>query len=245
MNSESILNPTIFFAGWEIREPITSATDFLVAVVAGVALWRLLRLSRSAWSLPTRLIVSYFMSLVVGMTCASVLGHLLQAYVPYEAKAIGWLISAVGLGCFEFSSLYLLSPHLSERSFRRIRRWILLHHTLFFLAMCFPEARVFSTVKLNSTLSLVFTVLPLQAYRWQQTRAESSRWFVMAVLFGIFPALTYNLQLSLDRWFNYHDLSHVLFAAYVYLVYQGAKRLFEPSDVVQPELRVHEPSLQK
>lgn len=240
MKPEEILNPTVFVAGWEIREPITSATDLLVAIVAGVALWRLLRRGRRTWTLPTRLIIGYFAALMVGMACASVFGHLLQAYMPWEAKAIGWIISAVGLGCFEFGSLYLLRPQLRPSVFRAVGFWILLHHGLFLLAMCFTETRVFSTVKLNSSLSLVFTVLPLQVYRWRQTRADASRWFAMAVLFGIFPALTYNFQLSLDRWFNYHDLSHVLFATYVYLVYQGAKRLLEPVDALQPEPRVRE-----
>lgn len=245
MNPEDILNPTVFVAGWELREPVTSATDFLVAVVAGMALWRILRQTSEPRILPLRLMLVYLTAVMVGMSCASVLGHLLQAYVPWEAKAIGWMISAVGLACFEFSSLHLLRPHLSERACQYISGWILLHHALFFLAMCFPETRIFSTVKLNSSLSLVCTVLPLQAFRYQQTRADSSRWFVMAVLFGIFPALTYNLQLSLDRWFNYHDLSHVLFATYVYLVYQGVKRMPDSWHWNEADYVVSEAFLQK
>lgn len=245
MNSEDILNPTVFLANWELREPVTSATDLLVALTAGLVLWQLRSQSSAPRPRPLRLMMGYLLAVALGMACASVFGHLLQAYVPWEAKAIGWMISAVGLACFEFSSLHLLRPHLPSWSARLIATWILLHHSLFFLAMCFPETRAFSTVKLNSTLSLVVTVLPLQAYRWHQTRASSSRWFVGAVLFGIFPALTYNLQLSLDRWFNYHDISHVLFATYVYLVYQGTKRLLEPQDDSQTAARSEEGLLQK
>jgi hypothetical protein len=228
MNPDDILNPTVFYAGWEIREPVTSSTDLLVAIVAGVALWRLSRLQQGATWPTLSLTRGYFFCLMAGMGIAAIFGHLLQAYVPWEMKMIGWIFSAFGTGMFEWSGLIQLRQHISPARTRLFGTWILLHHGLFFLAMAIPETRNFDTVKVNSTLSLMCTALPIYAYLYHRTREALSGWFVAALLFGVFPGLTYNLQLSIDRWFNFHDVSHVLLATYVYLLYQGAKRLTKP-----------------
>lgn len=234
MNPNDILNPTVFYAGWELREPVTSATDFLVAVMAALSLWRLWKRQQGSQTVAQQLMRGYFVCLALGMGCAAILGHLVQAYVPWEAKAVGWIFSAVGIACFEASSLSQNRPHLSRLAQRLLNGWVLLHLGLFLLAMCLPAWRNFETVKLNSALGLMGTVLPLQAYRLWRSQAPASRWFVGAVLFGVFPALTFNLEISFSRWFNYHDISHVLMATYVYLVYQGAKRLPDASQAARP-----------
>lgn len=217
-----ILNPTVFWAGYEWREPVTSATDFLVAVVAMIALWRL---RDAAKTLPMNLMRGYFVCLAAGMASAAILGHLLQAYVPWETKAIGWVFSAIGIMCFEWSSWVQVRKWVPLRGHQLIGLWIVLHHTLFFVAMCFDGTRVFETVKTNSTLGLAFSVLPMQAYLFWKTRSPSSRWLAGAVIFGLAPAMTYNFEISVSRWFNFHDVSHVLMATYVFIVYQGTRRL--------------------
>jgi len=228
-----ILNPTVILAGWELREPVTSATDFLTAMVCLWAFWRLSMIPKqgivSERERPIKLMVRYFLFMGIGMGFAAITGHLMQAYVPWETKMIGWSFSAIALNHFERMSLELARPYLGEKRSKWVELWIWGHFSLFFLSLCFPTTRNFEIVKLNSTLSLVGTVLPLQfiAFRFQQVKP--SRWYIGAVIFGILPAIVFNMEISLSRWFNFHDISHVLMATYSFILFLGTYFLIKGS----------------
>ena len=83
-----ILNPTIFIGNFEWREPVTTLTDFLVAIVAFLGYLKF-RSYKNKKSLSFNYFKYYFLCFAVGMTSAAWFGHGLQAYVGPEFKRIG------------------------------------------------------------------------------------------------------------------------------------------------------------
>ena len=77
-----VLNPTIFIGELEIREPITSLTDFLTACVSGVSFFLFLFYKKGGKSKSFVFFKFYFLCYFIGMTSAAFLGHAFQAYLP-------------------------------------------------------------------------------------------------------------------------------------------------------------------
>ena len=101
---EEMLNPTVFIGDFQWREPITTLTDFLVAIVALIGFIKFSKFKgekkRSFYYYKY-----YFLFFAIGMTSAAWIGHGLQAYLEPEYKRIGWFCGSsallmLGLGSF-------------------------------------------------------------------------------------------------------------------------------------------------
>ena len=100
-----VLNPTIFIGELEIREPITSLTDFLTACVSGVSFFFFLFHNKNSKNKSFVFFKFYFLCYFIGMTSAAFLGHAFQAYLPKEVKIIGWQSYCINI--FKKTSFWL------------------------------------------------------------------------------------------------------------------------------------------
>ena len=217
----NILNPSISLYGWEIREPVTSLTDFLTALVCLYAFIQLIRIGRQGRI--HQLFRAYFALMAIGMSFAAFAGHAFQAYLSTEWKMTGWIFAALALMCLEWIALTVNQNRLPRAVVIAISTWIPFHFIMFLTAILIPEIRNFAFVKINSTIALMGVVMPLMVYYGFDTRHPGSRWVILAILWGVLPAIVYNFELSLGRWFNYHDISHILMATYSFLLYKGGR----------------------
>ena len=217
----NILNPSISLYGWEIREPVTSITDFFTALVCLYAFIQLSRIGRQGWI--HMLFRTYFALMTIGMCSAAFAGHAFQAYLSTEWKMMGWILAALALMCLEWIAFALNKDRLPQPVKLAISVWIPVHFLLFLTAISLPEIRNFSYVKINSTVALMGVVMPLMVFYGFETRHPGSRWIILAILWGILPAIVYNFEISLGRWFNYHDISHILMATYSFMLYKGGR----------------------
>lgn len=216
-----ILNPTIEWMGWEIREPVTSATDLLTGIVSLFAFIHL-SLMRSK-SQVVFLIRAYFLLMATSMAFAATAGHAFQGYLAWEWKMVGWSLGALAICMLEFASIKLLEKTLGEKYSLWLRIFVVLHILIFFICLANPSTRGFSIVKINATVGLIFTVLPLHAYNYFVNKDTGSGWILFAMFWTLIPAYIYNMEVSYSRWLNFHDISHLLMAIYTLYLYFGAR----------------------
>jgi len=111
---EDILNPTTFIGNFEWREPVTTLTDFLVAIVASIGFIKFLKY-KGEKSKRSHYFKLHFLFFAIGMTSAAWFGHGLQAYVGPEYKRIGWVMAATGLRMFGLGSLQELKENITSK----------------------------------------------------------------------------------------------------------------------------------
>ena len=231
MGPEAISNPSIYIGAFELREPITTLTDLVFAGVGWYAFARFYR-HKGEKTEAFRFFYFYFFFFGFGITCASLLGHAFQAYLTPDYKAIGWSITSFGIMSIELASLNLIS-NMIKRTYKYIFRTFIVMHIIAFLAlMMFDETRDFRFSAANSVIGLVLVSMSMQIFHGVKMKSKGSWLLVAAILFGFSPLFVYIFKFSISNWFNYHDLSHLLLATSMYIMYLGAWRLgTKPSSV--------------
>lgn len=222
--TDLILNPTVFLGSFEWREPITTLTDFLVAIIAFIGFLKF-SFYKGEKSVSFSFYKYYFLCFAIGMTSAAWFGHGLQAYVGPEFKRIGWTCSATGLLILAFASLLQIQSEISKKFFQVVRILIISQYILFLFLMLSPQYSDFIYAQLSTTVALVGIVLPMQIFYYRKSRKVGSLIISIAIVYGIVPGAVYNNQISFHRWFNYHDFSHVLVAVFMTTMIIGASRL--------------------
>jgi len=221
---DEILNPTIFLGNFEWREPVTTLTDFLVASVAFIGFMKYKSYSKEKPE-SFNYFKYYFLCFAIGMTSAAWFGHGLQAYFGPEFKRIGWVCGATGLLLFGLGSLIEIKNHLSHSIATILKSLFIAQYVLFIFLMIIPMYSDFIYAQLSSTVSLIAFILPFTIYNYWKTKSKGSFIIMLTIGYSIIPGLVYNNQISVGRWFNYHDISHVLMAIFMVLMIIGTSRL--------------------
>ncbi len=218
----SILNPSIYLNGFEIREIVTSLTDVLTASICLFSYFKLSKADTDDRFL--RNLRFYFLIMGVGLLAGGIFGHALQAYLTVKWKWAGWISSAVAFGFFVWGAVDLVSPYVSDTVHKILKLWAILQPTLFLTLLASPDFQTFDLVKVNSTVAVSATLLPLFFFHWIKTKHPGSKLMVFAFLYALIPGVQYNLKLSVSQWLNYHDISHLLMAIYTVMLYRAGKK---------------------
>lgn len=228
----SVLNPTVFVGEFEWMEPVTTLTDFLVALVCWSAYYFFRRLKNSeAPSYPW--FRKYFLVFAIGMTIAAWLGHGFQAYISPSYKAIGWICGATGLMFLQMGSLKLVQKRLSNKVQKLLPKWFVFQWIAavclmtYFLSVGIEQA--FKVTQFNSVLALWGFVLPMHVFAYKKLEIVASKLVIIALLYSAIPGTVYSQQLSISNWFNYHDISHVLMAIFMTIMFLGLYQLVKPA----------------
>lgn len=227
----SVLNPTVFIGNFEWREPVTTLTDFLVALVCWAAFYFFSQLKNSqSGAYPW--FKKYFFVFAIGMTSAAWLGHGFQAYVATSYKAIGWMFGATGLMLLQMGSLTLIKANLSRRMLKILPKWFVLQWLIaivcmvYFLSIGIEQA--FKVTQINSVVALWGFVLPMHIFAYKKLAIQGSKIIIVALLYSAIPGIIYSQKVSLSNWFNYHDISHILMAIFMSIMFFGLYQLVKP-----------------
>lgn len=223
-HSDPILNPSMVFSSFEIREPITSLTDFLVALTAMYAVYRFFSY-KGEKSEHYNTYRTYFIFLAIGMTSAAFLGHAFQAYISPRWKSLGWMLSSTGQLFLVIATINQMGYKWSLKLRRNIKTLVFLKYITFISLVLIPATSSFKLVQVNSTLDLVFTVLPLQFIFYRDHKMTGTLVVISALIYAMIPGMVYTNELSVDRWFNYHDISHVMMAIFVFFMFFGTFKM--------------------
>ena len=226
MEADSILNPIQFIGSVEWREPVTTLTDFLVALVCWTAFYFFQR-QKSSSHVSYPWFRGYFLVFAIGMTSAAWLGHGFQAYVSPKTKMIGWICGATGIGFLQMGSLRAIEE-LIKPSLRKVLPYVFFFEWLVAVSLMIGLFD-FRVTQVNSAFGLVGLVLPMHIYRYLKTKKAGSKWIIGALAYSLIPGIVYSNQISISRWFNYHDISHVLMAVFMTLMFMGLHRIISPN----------------
>lgn len=221
---DEILNPTIFIGNFEWREPVTTLTDFLVGMVALAGFVKFQRYKQEK-AKSFNYFKFYFLCFAIGMTSAAWFGHGLQAYVGPEFKRIGWTCGATGLLLFGLGSFVEIKDYVNRSLFLTLKTCFIGQYLFFIFLMLNPIYSDFMYAQLSSTISLIVFILPLNVFNYMRSKSKGSLWIVLTICYSILPGLLYSNQVSVNRWFNYHDISHVLMAIFMLLMIVSTSRL--------------------
>ncbi len=204
-----------------ISEPMTMATDYLVAALAvwlGARLWRH---GEAGWS-PARLWAVSFFALAIGALAGGT-AHGFRAHLGEDAHGAIWKVTVWSIG---IAGAALLGGEVIAR-FRGSWRRALLGLVAFKLGVyCVWMAAHddFRYVVWDYAPALV-SVLALELWAWARRRAASAPWVVAGILVSFAAAGVQLSGFSLHRHFNHNDLYHVVQMLGIWLLYRGGRRL--------------------
>lgn len=207
--------------GLRVLEPVTAFTDLITATVCFVAFARLRALARPERE--HRWMANYFLFMGTAVTFSAFIGHAFLYFFTPAWKMIGWTSSALAIWFVEMSSLEAVKQGLKPQWVSLWRGIFFVQWLVFMALIVNPATRSFEMVKLNSSVGLAVVVLALQGYHYWHSREDGRLLLMLGIVMGIFPAIIYTGQISLHRWFNYHDISHLLMALDMYVIYRGAR----------------------
>jgi len=220
---DPILNPTLIIGEFEWREPITTLTDSLTGFVCIFA-FVVFSKYKGKKSESFKYFKIFFLLFSIGMMSAAWFGHGLAAYVTPRWKVIGWVINSAANLFLGLATLKEITPLIKPHIARWIKFVFISQVSIFIVFMLIPSTSFFGLAQLCSLLSLIGMVLPMHIFNFFKTKSQGSKLFIIAIGMGVLPGIIFNTQLSVNRWFNYHDISHVVMATIFFVLFLAARK---------------------
>jgi hypothetical protein len=205
----------IEIAGVVIRDPVTALTNIGIFATGLVCY---LRLRKPELQFPHRNWISFF--LLVGIAALiGVVVHGFSFYTPADLHFhIWWTMGAV-----QGAGVSLAQFGFTSNVFARFRKLVIALVSLQFIAFAvllyvtgsFKVAEVHVAVGLLPIM-FYYLYMGMKGYRPELLIA-------VGILISGLTALVHTLKLSIDLWFNYNDLAHVLIMISMVVMYKGVQ----------------------
>ncbi len=229
------MQPSIFLFGWQIDEPVTTATDLLVTAVSFLCWLRLAktvdggRRTVDGGIHPAFLnwMRAYFLVFGISTFFGGILGHGFLRLGDFNLmKMPGWLPGMFATAFLARASVELIRPMVAPGFTKRAiwLVWLVLGATV--VAMLVRPG--FNWVKVNGFLQVIGLVLPISIFTFREKKHPGSRHFLWAIGWTTLASLFFSQKISPHIWFNHVDVSHIFLAVAAWFYYRGA-RSFESS----------------
>lgn len=205
-----------------LAEPMTVATDWLLALVVSVwalRLWRRPQASARWWA-----------AAFAASAVAALVGGAAHGFAPYLsplAKQLIWKITVLSVGLASFCML-LGAGRASLRA--QHWRWLLTAALLKFCGyaawMLGHDAFIYVIYDYGSAMLMV---LAMQLYRQLRFADPAARWVIAGILLSFAGAAVQASRLKLHVHFNHNDLYHLIQIGAFYLLWQGGMRFIDRS----------------
>jgi len=223
----SEVEPTDFYIGsFLIQEPVTTLTDVLTASVC-IGAFIYLNSMGVKKDKAFAFAKYYLLFMGLGTLFAAFFSHAIVYKTGHNFRTIGWTLTAIGVYCIENAALLYYQREKIGRPLDKFRFVFKVQLILFILALTNPEMRVFELVQVNATLGIAMIALPLFAYLYFKCKKLGYTKLFFALLTTFIPGLVFNFELTLHKYFNYHDIAHVLMAGVSFLIFLGVRQLGE------------------
>lgn len=213
--------PSIFIGNIMVSEPITTLTDLMITVTCVVCF---IRLSKKSNTVKAKSYMQYYL-LFIGLSTflAGIFGHCFNHILGFEWKLPGWIASIVAIGLLERAALEHSRALIHERVYRRLKVFNVVEIILFgWIAIATMN---FLAVVVQTAFVMVFVVLVLQIYTYQRTGDKGCYYMLIAIAVAALSAFTFIFEISISKWFNHADLSHIIIAISAYFYYLSAKNM--------------------
>lgn len=213
-------NPSIELFGLRVDEPVTMSTDIVVAVIG---IMGYIKLASANNSRHVSLYSYFFLGMGFSTLIAGIIGHGFLYRFGADAKMYGWVLGIIGTGFAQFAVLYHVKESLNKTAFSIL------------LFTCYIEVvsamillfyfRSFVVVEVHAAFGLVGVVTVLEAINYFATKSKLSLNMVIGVGLTAVAIVFHTTKISISKWFNYMDISHVFLGLAVYIMIKGV--LFE------------------
>jgi hypothetical protein len=215
---ENYLQPSIEILNLRIDEPITTATDLLLAAVCFYAFYRIRQLEHTGKV--KRYFKYYFLTLGLGAMFGGLFGHAFLYRLAPQWKLLSWILTMVSVLLLAHALMEVTKPLIKpvvSRLISRINLMILaiaLFFTLWTLA--------FSPVMYYTIFGMIVVVGSLCYFYFQKTGSRGVLIMMGAIGVGLISAMVASFGWGLSPWFNHNDISHVILTFSAFSLYKGA-----------------------
>lgn len=218
--------PSIYPFGLRIDQPVTTLTDMLVALVCFYAYYKL-----ANYKADYRIYVqarAYFFCMGVATFIGSIVSHgFLYALSP-SWKFLGWAFAMYAINRLERAMIYYSRPLMSSELTQFFDRFNVFELIVFAglaygnLLFGFFDIDSFIFVEIHSAYGLLVFVFGFGIFNFiKRGHNRDVLYFLWAVGAAACAALFFSLKISINKWFNHVDISHIFMAISAFLFYLG------------------------
>lgn len=212
------IQPSIEVLNIRVDEPITTATDLLLAAVCFYAFFRIRKLETTRKI--KRYFKYYFLALGLGAMFGGLIGHAFLYNFSDPWKLVSWILLVVSVACIVQALIELARP-LLKPGFTRIA--VMLNLLFLVIALFFTIWTIaFSAVKFYTLFGLFCVVGSLSYYIYKKTGNRGVVRFMIAVALALTSAFVFSFEWGLSPWFNHNDICHVILSISALIIYKGA-----------------------
>ncbi len=228
-----MITHTTFF-GFLIAEPTTALTDLILAVLCVVFFFRFSHGAKEKG-------LNYWRLFFLFMGISTFLGAITHAVFEHHEE-VNYLYFWLSMQLFSGLSVYyaqLATVHSIHNVKIPLYRYptasILFCRIQFFV---FVAAVLyyhnFLVVVLNSTLGFLM-VLYIHALSGKKYGNRPAGWIAAGITVSFMTAIVYSLKLSLNEWFNFNDIAHVIMMVSICFIFYGVGLSFGTNGKVESE----------
>lgn len=230
--------PSVYIGNLRVDEPVTMVTDLVITVVCFTAFFRLKK--EKMLSKPQDHLKYYFLMMGFATMIGGIFGHGFLYFFGLNWKLPGWLTSMFAVTLIERASIEQTKDIVHPQILKTMKvaniielvTFVSLTFITLFFRLLDPRDS-FRFVELHTAYGLLLIVLPLQAFVYWKTGNPGSKLFLIGIAFVIMTAFVYYFEFAFSKWFNQHDISHLVIALASWLFYKGTLRLTVPSGQLQ------------
>lgn len=211
--------PRIHLYGIAILEPFTVLTNLLIAFACFYAYYGLKK-RKLNHSFVHRYISYYFLLIGWSMIIGGVVGHAFLYTTGLYGKIPGWYIGMAGVAAFERAAIAHSRP-LMNKNIGRFFSVLNIVEIITFMVLSIVKLD-FLYVEIHATYGLFIVVFCFELYVFLKTKEKAFPFLVYATAAGLGAVLCHALKISVNRWFNYNDISHLFMTASILFYYKAA-----------------------
>ena len=215
---QNYIQPSVEFLKIRIDEPVTTATDLILAAICFYAFLGIRRLEsteRIKWHFKY-----YFLILGLGTLFAGIFGHAFQYRMPEEWKLFSWILTLGAVALIAHAMLVAAKPFVNPRLAKVLPGFNIL---IFIYAIYYTlMSRAFSPVKYFTVYGMLAVVGSLSYFIFLKTRNKGMLTLMYAVVVGFVSAIVFSMGWGLSPWLNHNDISHLILIFSTFNFYKGA-----------------------
>jgi len=98
----------------------------------------------------------------------------------------------------------------------------------------------FLIIKIHAAIVLLYSFI-IHYLVYRRTEEKGSGLVVLGIFISFLPIIVHSLKLSVDEWFNYKDIAHVIMIVSLVVIYKGARLTSERLSHTNENKHGHKP----
>ena len=226
MDVTAIRQPDIFIFGYRFQEPVTSGTDFIIAIMC---FWFFYQLHKKRDGQQTTFLMKWhFLFLGLATLSGGLFGHAFLYLVNDWWKLPGWYMSMIAIMFIERAAIEHSKKVFKPKLIKALLALNIIE--LVIIAILTGITINFRFVQFHSFYGLVCIVFPFHLYVYSKTKNLGSKWTLAGIFVMILGAPVFNIPIIIHEFFNHKDLSHVIIMISTWCLYKGAVHLNDSTE---------------